>query len=71
MTRDQPISHPASPASELAKSADQVEDDDARQATDASRSADTAPADVAEDEVDEASWESFPASDAPAWRQHP
>ena len=26
--------------------------------------------DVAADEVAEASWESFPASDAPAWRQH-
>ena len=30
----------------------------------------TPAADVAADEVSEASWESFPASDAPAWRDH-
>lgn len=61
-----------------ARGAGYIEDHDVRQAIAELRAeseatpAESAPApDVAADEVAEASWESFPASDAPGWRDHP
>jgi catechol 2,3-dioxygenase-like lactoylglutathione lyase family enzyme len=53
-----------------ARGADYVEDQDIQQAIETLRAEPGPPPDIARDEVAEASWESFPASDAPGWRDH-